>query len=150
MLNRISKVFLFFAFLSSPAVVAPVTAAAPEDAKKLVSEAVEFYRANGKDKAFAEINNAKGKFRRGELYIFVYDKNGRVAAHGADLNQIGADVVNLQDENGKFFGREIMQVGESGGWVDYAWPNPLTGTVQPKRSYIILADGFRFGCGIYE
>jgi cytochrome c len=150
MLNRISKMFLFFAFLSSPFVVAPATAANPEEAKKLVNEAVKFYRANGEDRAFAEINNLQGKFRRGELYIFVYDNDGRIAAHGADLTLIGADVMNLQDVNGNFFGREIMKVGESGGWVEYAWPNPLTGTVQPKTSYIILVDGFRFGCGVYK
>jgi signal transduction histidine kinase len=60
------------------------------------------------------------------------------------------DVMNLQDENGKFYGREIMQIGKSGGSVDYVWPNPLTGIVQPKTSYIILIDGFRFGCGIYK
>ena len=147
MLNRISQVFLLFAFLSSPFVAA---AASPEEAKTLLNEAISFYKANGKDKAFAEINNPDGKLRRGELYIFVYDSNGRVAAHGADLNRIGVDVMSLQDENGKFYGREIMQIGESGGSVDYVWTNPLTGTVQPKTSYIILIDGFRFACGIYK
>ena len=149
MSNRISKIFLFFAFLCT-SVVGASAATNPEEAKILMNEAVAFYRANGKDKAFAEINNPDGKLRRGELYIFVYDNKGRVVAHGADLNQIGKDVMNLQDENGKFYGREIMKVGESGGSVDYVWPNPLTGTVQPKTSYIILVDGFRFGCGIYR
>ncbi|MEJ2247109.1 MAG: cache domain-containing protein, partial [Acidobacteriota bacterium] len=97
-----------------------------------------------------EINNPKGKLRRGELYIFVYDSNGRTVAHGADINRIGNDALKVQDENGKFFGKEIMQVDESGGSVDYVWPNPVTGTVQPKTSYISLVDGFRFGCGVYR
>ena len=141
---------MFFAFLSSPFVAAADTAANSQEAKALLNEAVAFYKANGKDKAFAEIDNPNGKLRRGGLYIFVYDSNGRVAAHGADLNQIGRDVMKLQDENGKFFGREIMQIGKSGGSVDYVWPNPLTGTVQPKTSFIILVDGYRFGCGIYR
>jgi cytochrome c len=115
-----------------------------------LNEAVEYYKANGKDKTFAEINNPKGELRRGELYIFVYDSSGRVAAHGADTKQIGVDVMNLQDENRKYFGREIMQIGESGGSVDYVWMNPLTGTEEPKTSFIVLLDGFRFGCGIYR
>ncbi|MFT5395535.1 MAG: cytochrome c [Gammaproteobacteria bacterium] len=147
MLNRISAAFLFFAFLSSSFAA---IAATPEEAKILLSEAVAFYKANGKDKTFTEINNPNGKFSRGELYIFVYDSNGRTAAHGADSDHIGLDVMNLKDENGKYFGREMMQIGDSGGSVDYVWPNPLTGKVQKKTSYVILVDGFRFGCGIYK
>ena len=126
------------------------TAATPEAAKSLLNEAVSFYKANGKDKTFAEINNPNGLFTRGDLYIFAYDSSGKVAAHGADVSQVGRDIIIMQDDNGKFFGREIMQIGESGGAVDYVWLNPATGTVQPKTSFIILVDGFRFGCGVYR
>lgn len=148
MLKKISAAFLFFAFLCSSFAT---IAATPEEAKQLLNEASAFYKANGKDKTFTEINNPNGKFSRGELYIFVYDSNGRTAAHGADLKNIGKDMMaGLKDENGKYFGREMMQIGDSGGSVDYVWPNPLTGKVQKKTSYVILVDGFRFGCGIYK
>ena len=128
----------------------PAVAAIPENAKQLLNEAVAFYQANGKEKTFAEINNPDGQFRRGELYLFAYDSNGLILAHGADLKHIGNDMMSYQDANGKFFGREIMQVGESGGKVDYVWHNPLTGKVQKKTSYIMLVDGLGFGCGIYK
>ena len=145
MLNKISTIIIIFLAYNFAAV-----AATPEDAKQLLNEVVAFYKANGEQKTFAEINNPNGQFRRGELYIFVYDSNGLVVAHGADLKNIGKDVMSQQDDNGKFFGREIMQIGESGGEVDYVWPNPLTGKVQKKTTYIILVDGLRFGCGIYK
>lgn len=124
--------------------------ATPQQARRLLEEAIEFYKANGKDKAFAEIENPNGKFRRGELYIFVYGRDGLIAAHGADLKRVGSNVMTLQDKNGKFFGKEIMQIGEAGGTVDYAWVNPVTGEIQQKTSFIALADGFRFGCGTYQ
>ena len=126
------------------------TASTPEQAKALLGDAVSFYKANGKDKAFAEINNPHGKFAQGDLYIFVYASNGVIAAHGADASQVGTDISNRRDENGKLFGREIMRVGEAGGSVDYVWLNPATGKVQPKTSFIIPFDGYRFGCGVYK
>lgn len=147
MMNRFAKALLVLTILFSSV---PAVAATPEEAKALLNEAVAFYKANGRDKTFAEINNPNGKFRRGELYIFVYDSDAVTVAHGADPSRIGIDRTNQQDENGKFFAREIMQVGESGGSVDYVWLNPVTGTIQPKTSYIKLVDGFRFGCGIYR
>ena len=73
-----------------------------------------------------------------------------IAAHGADASQVGTDISNRRDENGKLFGREIMRVGEAGGSVDYVWLNPATGKVQPKTSFIIPFDGYRFGCGVYK
>ena len=113
-----------------------------------MQEAVAYYETNGKDQTFAEINNRNGKFVRGELYIFVYDSDGIIVAHGADSKRIGIATIDEPDENGKFYSREIMQVGDSGGAVDYVWLNPVTGTIQPKTSYIMLVDGFRFGCGV--
>ncbi len=126
------------------------TAATRQEAKTLLNEAVSFYKANGRDKAFMEINNPHGKFARGDLYIFVYSSDGVVAAHGADVSHVGTSISTLQDNNGKKFGLEIMQLGESGGAVDYVWLNPATGKVQPKTSFIIHVDGFRFGCGVYK
>ena len=147
MINRFEKALLVLTVFFVPVLA---VAATPEEAEALLNEAVAFYEANGKDATFEEINNPDGKFRRGELYIFVYDSDAVVVAHGADRGRVGIDRTNQQDENGKFFAREIMQVGESGGSVDYVWHNPVTGTIQPKTSYIKLVDGYRFGCGIYR
>ena len=147
MSKKFSIILLFFAFLFSSVAI---MAATPEDAKQLLNEAFAFHKANGKDKTFTEINNPNGKFSRGELYIFVYDSNGLVVAHGDDFKNIGLDIMTSKDENGKYFGREIMKIGDSGGSVDYVWPNPLTGKIQKKTTYVILVDGFRYGCGIYK
>ena len=145
--NRIANGLLVLSVVFSPVLA---VAATPEEAKALLNEAVAFYETNGKEETFTEINNPNGKFVRGELYIFVYDSEAIIAAHGADSSLIGTSMMNEPDENGKFYAKEIMQVGESGGSVDYVWLNPVTGTIQPKTSYIMLVDGFRFGCGVYK
>ncbi len=145
--NRVAKGLLVLTVVFFPVLA---VAATPEEAKALLNEAVAFYETNGEDKTFAEIDKRNGKFVRGELYIFVYDSDGVIVAHGADSSLIGTSKMNEPDENGKFYAREVMQVGKSGGSVDYVWLNPATGTIQPKTSYIILVDGYRFGCGVYK
>ncbi len=147
MFNRVAKRLLVLSVVFSPVLALGAT---PEEAKALLNEAVALYQTDGKDKTFAEISNPDGKFVLGELYIFVFDSDGMIVAHGADPSMIGTSTMDEPDENGKFYAREIMQVGESGGSVDYVWLNPATGTVQPKTSYIMLVDEFRFGCGVYN
>ena len=38
----------------------------------------------------------------------------------------------------------------NGAWVDYRWEDPLTGKVVPKSSWVVLHNGYIFGCGIYK
>ena len=56
----------------------------PAEAEAMVKKAVAEIKANGKDKAFAEFNNPKGKFTDRDLYITVYDMNGKCLSHGAN------------------------------------------------------------------
>lgn len=41
------------------------------EAEAMVKKAVAFIKSQGKDKAFAEISNPKGKFIDRDLYIFI-------------------------------------------------------------------------------
>ena len=59
------------------------------EAKALLSRAVAYYKANGRDKAFAQFNNTKGKFVHSDLYIYVIDPDGNILSHGADAKFIG-------------------------------------------------------------
>ncbi|NIQ17039.1 MAG: hypothetical protein GTO02_22435, partial [Candidatus Dadabacteria bacterium] len=52
MLTKIPAIIFIFLSFNFAAV-----AATPEDAKQLLNEAVSFYKANGKQKTFDEINN---------------------------------------------------------------------------------------------
>ena len=55
-----------------------------------MKKGIEFYKANGKDKALAAFNDPKGQFVKDDLYIFVLDLNGKMLAHTkADL--VGKD-----------------------------------------------------------
>lgn len=126
--------------------------ASASEATTLVDKAVAFYKANGKDKAFAEFNNSKGQFVKGELYVFIWDFGGKVLAHGANEKLIGKDVSQLKDVDGKLFVQEAVELAKAkgSGWVDYKWTNPTTKKVEAKSTYVKKVDDIIFACGIYK
>ncbi len=127
-------------------------AAGQADAKALIQKGAAFYKANGKDKAFAEFSDPKGQFTKGDLYIFVVDSKGKVFAHGGNAKLVGKDMSELKDADGKFFMKEIIKTAneKGSGWVDYKWTNPVTKKVDDKTTYVEKVDGYVFGCGIYK
>jgi signal transduction histidine kinase len=128
------------------------TAGTKEQAEAMVKKAIAFYKANGKEKAFAEISNTKGKFVKGELYVFVYDMNGKCVAHGFNNKLIGADLIEMRDPDNTFFVKErIKLVKEKGkGWQDYKYTNPITRKMESKTAYVEKIDNYVFGCGVYK
>lgn len=124
-----------------------------KEAKSLVSKAFAFYKSNGKDAAFSEISNPRGKFVDRDLYVMVMDVNGNMLAHGANKKLIGKNLLDLKDSDGTPMVREFIKVAKSkgSGWVDYKWSNPVTRKVEHKSSFIQKIDGHSFMvCGIYK
>jgi signal transduction histidine kinase len=122
------------------------------EAEAMVKKAVEFYKANGKQKALAEISNSKGQFVKEDLYIFTLDMNGVVTGHGANEKLINKDMSSLKDVDGKLFIAECLKIAKENGkgWVDYKWSNPTTNKVEPKSTYFEKVDDIVFACGIYK
>ncbi|MFZ2447706.1 MAG: cache domain-containing protein [Syntrophobacteraceae bacterium] len=122
-----------------------------DEAVAMVKKAVEYMKANGNDKAFAEFGNPKGKFVDRDLYIVVYDLSGKCLAHGADKNLIGRDLISLKDVDGKEFIKERLQLMtiRPSGWQNYKWLNPLSNKVESKSMYIERTGDLIVGCGIY-
>ncbi len=91
MMKRIAA-GLFVAFFMFGITCAAALAAGvgtPKEAEALVKKAVSEIKSVGKEKAFAEISNPQGKFIDRDLYIFVYDLNGKCVAHGFNQKLIG-------------------------------------------------------------
>ncbi|MEX2008856.1 MAG: cache domain-containing protein [Dongiaceae bacterium] len=130
---------------------APVQAAGTaEEAQAMVAKAIAFYRDVGAE-AFHAINRPDGGFRDRDLYVFVFGPDNRLVAHGADVSLLGQDAMALKDVDGRPFGRAMVETAtEEGAWVDYRWPNPETGKTAAKSSWVVKADGYIFGCGIYK
>ena len=111
---------VFMVAVSHVAVFAAEFGTKPE-AEAMVKKAVAEMKANGKEKAFSEISNPKGKLVNRDLYIFVYDITGKCVAHGFNQKMVGKDLADMKDPDGKFYVKERIEIAKTKGkgWQDY-------------------------------
>jgi len=124
----------------------------PAEAKKMVDEAIAYIKANGQEKAFAEINNPKGKFVDRDLYIMVYDMNGTCLAHGANKERIGKNFTDSKDDAGNYVIKLRVEMAKTkgSGWQDYVFLNPVSKKVEPKTAYFERYGDIIVSCGAYK
>jgi cytochrome c len=123
-----------------------------QEAVAMVKRAVAMVKTEGREKAFAAISDpANTDFHDRDLYIYVYDFNGVVLAHGNNPQMVGTPRIALRDMEGKFMIKEMITLAKTrgGGWINYKWPNPVTKTVELKEGYIERVDDFLIGSGAY-
>ena len=142
-------------FACALALQAPVLAAdhgTAAEATAMVKKAIEYIKANGKDKAYAEINNPKGMFHDRDLYVFVYDMKGVTQAHGANPKMLGKNLMELKDADGVLIVKSFLDIANTKGkgWVDYKWPNPVSKALEAKSTYVEKYDDVVVGSGIYK
>src|SRR5579871_282799 len=118
----------------------------------IVKQAVAFYKANGRQKALVEFNSKDGRFAKGEDYVDVHDLNGVCVAHPTMPDNVGKNVLDQKDVNGKYWIKDIIAETKSGttsGWTRYVRKNPTNGKLQDKLAYWELYDGLIFKAGLY-
>lgn len=122
------------------------------EAVRLVEKAAEFMKANGKEKAIAEMSNPNGQFVKGALYVFAYDLNGVMMAHPKNPKLIGQSLIDKTDSKGKLFRKEIIDLAKSqgSGWVDYFYLNPQTKKEEDKTTYLRKVEDLVICCGVYR
>jgi cytochrome c len=124
----------------------------PAQAEAMVKKAVAYYKTNGSTKAFAEFSNPKGQFVNSDLYVFVYDLNGKCVAHGANQKMIGLDLIAMKDPDGKAYVKERVEIAKTKGkgWQDYKFTNPVSKQIEQKTAYLEKVDEYIIGCGAYK
>jgi cytochrome c len=120
-----------------------VYAATLEEAKALGEKAAAYVKANGKEKGIAEINNPKGQFVKGEMYVTSNDFSGTVLANPMSAGLVGQNHIGLKDPDGKLFVKEMVDIAKTkgGGWLEYNWVNPATKKVQAKKAWVQRVEG---------
>jgi len=124
---------------------------APE-AEAMVKKAVAYIKANGPEKAYDEFTNGKS-FKSGDLYIIVYDLNGKNLAQGANPKLVGKDLIGLKDPDGfPVIQKFVEQARTKGsGWVEgYRFMNPVSQKMEKKAMYLERVGDTLVGCGIYK
>lgn len=127
--------------------------ATAKEAEDIVKKAVDYIKANGKEKALKEFNDPKGSFVKGDLYVFAFDFKTVCIAHGVNQKLVGKDLTDLKDSDGKQFMKQMTELAakNGSGWIDYNWTNPETKKIQPKSSFYMKIDNdYYIGAGIYK
>jgi signal transduction histidine kinase len=122
------------------------------EAEAMVKKAVAFMKANGNDKAYEEFTHGKS-FKDRDLYVVVYDLEGKNLAQGANPKLVGKDLINLKDPDGKPIIKMFVDLAkEKGkGWVEgYKFLNPVSQKIEGKAMYLERVGDVLVGCGIYK
>ncbi|MES2262780.1 MAG: cache domain-containing protein, partial [Pseudomonadota bacterium] len=79
-------------------------------------------------------------------------QHARSLANGANQKLVGKDLLELKDADGKTFMRERLEMlkTKDNGWIEYKWPNPVSGKIDPKSLYFERVDDVVVSCGIYK
>jgi signal transduction histidine kinase len=160
--NTISSIEASFATgrSTSSDLIAARSGAAIDDTEGLVNMplaardvlAVALIKEQGPDKAYPEISNKAGKFIDRDLYVVVYQLDGKVLAHGSNAKFVGKDLIDAQDVDGKLYVKERVEMAakQPSFWQDYKFVNPVSKKVEPKQMYCEKLDNTAVCAGIYK
>ncbi|MCX7166857.1 MAG: cache domain-containing protein [Rhodocyclales bacterium] len=148
-----SKFLLAFAAvaLMSSVAFAADNFATTKEAEAMVAKAVKAVAAD-RVAAFKEITGKDKKWVDRDLYPVVYDMNGKCVAHGQNEKQVGKDLIDLADADGKEFVKERVEFARSKGkfWHDYKFTDPVSKKVLPKSAYCEKAGDVIVCAGVYK
>lgn len=115
----------------------------------LVRLGFKFMKANGLTLAAETINDKRDdQFQYGDLYLEIYTPKGICVAHGNNQDLVGKDFWEVQDQDGKFFVREMIKKAlDQSGWVDYKTRNLFKSAYVEKVS--LGSDSYIIVCGLY-
>ena len=128
--------------------------ATKEDAIAMVKQALVVIKQRGTEKAYAEISNKAGKnaFHDRDLYITVFDFDGRVLAHGQRTDLIGKNLIKAKDPDGKLYIKERVELAreQPAFWQNYKWVNPATKEIEPQVAYCERLNNTAVCGGVYS
>jgi len=149
-LKTIFRTVMLSVVISSAAHAADRGTAA--EAEAMVKKAVAMVKSAGPEKAYDEFTNGKS-FKDRDLYVFVYDLNGKNLAHGVNPKLVGKDLMGLKDPDGKPVVQMIVDLakGKGKGWSEsFKFLNPASKTIEEKVIYLERVGDTLVGCGIYK
>jgi cytochrome c len=135
------------------AAVRPAVAGEAEDVQALVERAAAHIHSAGLAPALADFARPDGGFMKGELYVFCMHRDGLVLVNAGNPRLAGKVIMELHDKDGRPVIAEMINLAltQGSGWIDYVWPNPSTGHLQRKVTYVIkIDDQTMCGGGYYK
>ncbi|MFN7856953.1 MAG: methyl-accepting chemotaxis protein [Acidovorax sp.] len=125
-----------------------------DEAYAMVQNAKLLIQQAGLEAALAEFHKPAGKttFIDRDLYIFIFNRQGKYTAFGSNPERIGKTVHQVPGLDGNLvLQRGFAAADEGGGWIDYEVVHPTTKAVEEKISYVEpLFEDTLIGCGVFK
>ena len=120
----------------------------PAYTQGLVQQAINLYDSSGLDAALEYYSDPVSV--DGPWYVFIVDtETGRTIGHfNPELRD--RDPALRVDPTGYFYGDDLLEATEEGGWIEYVIRNPDSGEDSLKHAWTVRHDGYIFGSGWYE
>jgi methyl-accepting chemotaxis protein len=122
-----------------------------DEALALVRQGLTLYGSQGAS-ALQAITQQGERFADRDMYVFVFDRQGQYRAFAGKPERVGTNVRAVQGVDGDKLVRDAFErAAHGGGWVDYEFANPQTGTTDLKTSYVeAISSDMVMGCGVYK
>ena len=87
----------------------------------------------------------------GQWYVFIMSEDDTMLAHAANPDLVNRSISAAKGPNGYPAGEAVAAVADDDGeWFAYTFPNPASGALEAKHSWMVLHDGIVFGSGWHE
>ena len=150
---RLLAILVVAVLLAVPVAHAGIDHGTRAEAVAMVKGVQVMFHKDGAKATFTAVDDKSNTaFHHLDLYVFIYNLNGVCVAHGAIPALIGKNLMDMKDQDGRYFFKEMVAIakGPGSGWVNYKWPDPLTKKIQDKSAYIEKLGGNYFvGVGVY-
>lgn len=91
----------------------------------LVKRGYQYMKLQGKTRASQEFSSRQSdEFRRGDLYLMVFDAKGNVLADGSNPDNVGINIYNNKDNEDRMYIQDIIERAKNGnGWTTIKMKN---------------------------
>jgi len=153
-MNQNLRIIIVFIILLSLLAIGTLFADQAAKAKALVEKGVIMAVTKGEELTLKAIQDAKGPFIDGDLYLFAGPLDRvTMTAHPYKPEIVNADLSTFNDGHGNFlfFDFTKLAIEDGAGWTEYWWPKPGKKDLSHKRTYVMKVPGqnMYIGCGYY-
>jgi signal transduction histidine kinase len=124
-----------------------------DEAVALVKKVIADIKIAGVEKTYAAIIGKDARYVDRDLYVNVYGLDGKCLAHGQNPKQVGKDLLDLTDVDGRYFVKDriaMVRAKPGGDWQEYKFTNPLTKKIEPKLMYCEKLAETAVCAGVYK
>jgi methyl-accepting chemotaxis protein len=123
-----------------------------DEAHALVERAIQYVHEVGWDVSAEEFRDPQGDWIDRDLYLFVFDHDGRYILHGARADFVGQLMRDAIGSAGEEFMRAAQgAIGGDPVWVQFMFPSPTTGELVPKTAFVAsLTEEWLIAAAVYR